>query len=107
MNWMDESRPGFDGRSRDDLIDEIERLRTNAGPLLPDLLAELGRLKTEVERLTADKDVQRSQARNAAYEADIERLTALHEAAAARAELAQIEVERLASEQRHRKEPKP
>ena len=51
---MDESRPGFDGRSRDDLIDEIERLRTNAGPLLPDLLAELGRLKTEVERLTAD-----------------------------------------------------
>jgi hypothetical protein len=43
----------------------------------------------------------------AAAAAEVERLTALHEAAAARAELAQIEVERLASEQRHRKEPKP
>lgn len=40
---------------------------------------EIERLQAEIERLRADKDVTRSQERNAAYEADIARLQAENE----------------------------
>ena len=60
---------------------------------LADVREDAALLRAEIERLREENSCLVSQ--RIEYEADNERLTALHEAAAARAELAQIEAERL------------
>jgi uncharacterized small protein (DUF1192 family) len=61
------------------LAAEIERLRAERDDLMKAnalLHALIGNREAEIERLKADKDVIRSQERNAAYERDIAALEA-------------------------------
>ena len=83
----------------------VETLKTSqSSAVVNELNDEIKQLRESCIQIALDKDViiERLREENSClvsqrieYEADNERLTALHEAAAARAELAQIEAERL------------